>query len=163
MCNYLNLPLIVFVISFWIANLCINVIAKRPIFNLIFPISMLPFSHFILLFVINILKSFIVSILKIFKPMIKIKICSLKDAIPYKNRWGVYFITCSCILGYIGQTKRPLKYRLTEHQWCESHQEINVRLPLAFGFPITVSISPLLDFPPRLYHSYALTYLIIKN
>ena len=61
-----------------------------------------------------------------FTPVNKIKFSSLKDSVPTENRFGIYFIPCSsCNLGYIGQTRRRLKYRVNEHRGKVRNQEIS--------------------------------------
>ena len=49
-----------------------------------------------------------------------------KDRISHLRKNGIYQINCNnCNLGYIGQTKRTLKARVTEHQRMVKNMEIN--------------------------------------
>ena len=59
----------------------------------------------------------------IFRPTNKFCFPSLKDPVPHSNRCGIYHIPCQCGLGYIGQTRRALKFRVKEHMRHVSKQE----------------------------------------
>ena len=56
-------------------------------------------------------------ILTAFKPLVTIrqKMRTVKDKVEEHQRKGVYKVTCSCGLNYIGETGRSLKVRLREH------------------------------------------------
>lgn len=41
------------------------------------------------------------------------------------NRWGVYCIPCKCVLGYIDQNKRALKYSGKEYIRCVFKEEVS--------------------------------------
>ena len=59
----------------------------------------------------------IAKILTAFKPLVTIrqKMRTVKDKVEEHQRKGVYKVTCSCGLNYIGETGRSLKVRLREH------------------------------------------------
>ena len=56
-------------------------------------------------------------ILTTFKPLetIRQKMRTVKDKVDEHQQKGVYRVTCSCGLNYIGETSRLLKVRLKEH------------------------------------------------
>jgi predicted GIY-YIG superfamily endonuclease len=53
----------------------------------------------------------------VFKPHKKLRevVRSVKDEVDPKDREGVYRISCECQRVYIGQTKRSIKERISEH------------------------------------------------
>ena len=49
-----------------------------------------------------------------------------KDKITYLRQYGIYQIDCkNCNLDYVGQTKRSLKARVTEHQRMVKNMDTN--------------------------------------
>ena len=49
-----------------------------------------------------------------------------KDKVPAGNQCGVYRVNCTCGRAYIGQTCRPIKVRLQEHQRATRNQQLRL-------------------------------------
>ena len=66
------------------------------------------------------------NIKSIFKPLTKVSdlLPSIKDKLPPLTAPGVYSIPCACGSAYIGETKRPISVRLSEHERCTRLRQI---------------------------------------
>lgn len=70
----------------------------------------------------NVLKQF--SFQVVYRPVNKLQFIPTKDPVPASRHWGVYRIPCECGLEYIGQTRRALQVRVSEHKRYVKYQQL---------------------------------------